>query len=383
MQGNVLREIGVLFLRLGSTALGGPAAHIAMMEDEIVKRRQWITHEHFLDLLGATNLIPGPNSTEMAIHIGFVKAGWKGLVVAGACFILPAIVVTLVLAHLYVAFGTIPQVGRFIWGIRAGVIAVILAAVLRLGKPVARKQAMVNIGLAVTILSLWHIDEVLLLLGAGAAGLVWSNRHRLITGSVNILLFAPLPSVSLSALVAPNNVQNPATLSGLGLFFLKIGSILYGSGYVLVAFLQGGLVDTRHWLSQSQLLDAIAVGQFTPGPVLSTATFIGYIILGVPGALISTLGIFGPSFLFVSIIGPYVPKLRKSLLASGFLDGVNAASLGLMAAVCITLGVSTFTSVSAWIVFALSAAILLRWNLNPAWIVLGSAMVGWLFLAYQ
>ena len=379
----MLKEIAYLFLRLGSTAFGGPAAHIAIMEDEIVKRRQWITHEHFLDLLGATNLIPGPNSTEMAIHIGYVKAGWRGLVIAGACFIFPAIAITLLLAHLYVLFGTIPQVGRLMWGIRASIIAVVLGAVVRLGRPMARKPAMMILGFAVIVLSILHVDEVVLLLAAGAAGLLWSIRHRVAADSLRLWVFIPLALLMPWGLTTPSGSQDSATLTGLGLFFLKIGSILYGSGYVLVAFLQGGLVDVHHWLSQTQLLDAIAVGQFTPGPVLSTATFIGYVILGVPGALVSTLGIFLPSFVFVLITGPIIPRLRKSPLASGFLDGVNAASLGLMAAVCITLGMSTFTSPGAWIIFALSAAILLRWNPNPVWIVVGSAAAGWILTLYQ
>lgn len=379
----MLKEIAVLFLRLGSTAFGGPAAHIAMMEDEIVKRRQWITREHFLDLLGATNLIPGPNSTEMAIHIGYVKGGWRGLVIAGACFILPAIAINLLLAHLYVLFGTLPQVGRLMWGIRASIIAVVLGAVVRLGRPMTRKPPMMTLGLAVIVLDLLHVDEIVLLLAAGAAGLLWSIRHRIAADSLRIWPHLPLILLMPLGLTTSSSSQSAATLTGLGLFFLKIGSILYGSGYVLVAFLQGGLVDTHHWLSQTQLLDAIAVGQFTPGPVLSTATFIGYVILGVPGALVSTLGIFLPSFLFVLITGPIIPRLRKSPLASGFLDGVNAASLGLMTAVCITLGMSTFTSPGAWIIFALSAAILLRWNPNPVWIVVGSAAAGWVLTLSQ
>ena len=379
----MLKEIAVLFLRLGSTAFGGPAAHIAMMEDEIVKRRQWITREHFLDLLGATNLMPGPNSTEMAIHIGYVKGGWRGLVIAGACFILPAIAITLLLAHLYVLFGTLPQAGRLMWGIRASIIAVVLGAVVRLGRPMTRKLPMMTLGLAVIVLNFLHVDEIVLLLAAGAAGLLWSIRHRIAADSLRLWLHLPVIFLMPLGLTTSSSSQGAATLTGLGLFFLKIGSILYGSGYVLVAFLHGGLVDVHHWLSQTQLLDAIAVGQFTPGPVLSTATFIGYVILGVPGALVSTLGIFLPSFLFVLITGPIIPRLRKSPLASGFLDGVNAASLGLMTAVCITLGMSTFTSPGAWIIFALSAAILLRWNPNPVWIVVGSAAAGWIITLYQ
>ena len=372
-----LKELAVLFLKLGSIAFGGPAAHIAMMEDEVVKRRGWLTHEHFLDLLGTTNLIPGPNSTEMAIHIGYVRCGWKGVAVAGVCFILPAVAITLLLAHLYVVFGTVPQASGFIWGIRAAVIAVILAAVFRLSKTIVRNWFKIIAFLIVALLSLLHVDEIALLLGAGLVGLAWQNRHRLRGTTGSVLSFALLPALAFVPISGAVG-DHPVTLSGLGLFFLKIGSILYGSGYVLVAFLQGGLVDAQRWLSQTQLLDAIAIGQLTPGPVLSTATFIGYLILGLPGALVSTAGIFLPSFIFVGIIGPFVPKLRKSQHAVGFLDGVTSASLGLMMAVCVTLGMTTLTNVSSWIIFGIAAIILFRWNPNPAWIVVGSAVIGWL-----
>ncbi len=381
MTGSILKELALLFLKLGTVAFGGPAAHIAMMEDEVVKRRGWITHEHFLDLLGATNLIPGPNSTEMAIHIGYVKAGWKGLVVAGACFILPAVAITLVLAHLYVTFGTIPEVGRFIWGIRSAVIAVIISALVRLGRPVIRSPFMAVVSVGVVALNLLHVDEIVLLIGSGIIGIVWANRLWLKQSAAMLISFFPLAATSLSAPSGLAGVADPATVTGLGLFFLKIGSILYGSGYVLTAFLQGGLVDVRHWLTQTQLLDAVAVGQFTPGPVLSTATFIGYVILGLPGAAVSTTGIFLPSFIFVLILGPFVSRLRTSRLASGFLDGVNAASLGLMAAVCITLGMSTLTGVTSWVIFILAAFALIRWNVHPAWVVAGSAAAGWVFSA--
>jgi chromate transporter len=375
-----VKELAALFLKLGTVAFGGPAAHIAMMEDEVVKRRKWLSHEHFLDLVGATNLIPGPNSTEMAIHIGYVKAGWRGLVVAGVCFIVPAVFISLVLAHLYVSYGSIPQLHPVIAGIRPAVIAIILAAVFRLSKPFMKNRSMIVVSLAVIVLSLLHCDEIMLLLGAGIVGLVWANRDQLLSSASRLFAVALLPTILISTpLVATHEAQTPATLTGLGLFFLKIGSILYGSGYVLIAFIQGGLVDVRHWLTQTQLLDAVAVGQFTPGPVLSTATFIGYLILGVPGAGVATMGIFLPSFIFVLFSSPFIPKLRKSRLASGFLDGVNAASLGLMLSVAITLAGTTLSGIGSWIIFLLAASITAIWNLNATWIVLGASVLGWMF----
>ncbi len=376
---DVLREVALLFLRLGTISFGGPAAHIAMMEDEVVKRRKWITHEYFLDLLGATNIIPGPNSTEMGIHIGYLRAGWKGLVLAGICFILPAVTISIVFAHLYVLYGSLPQINSFIWGIRSAVIAIILAAVIRLGKPRVKNRFILVVSAVVCILNFFHVDAIVLLAAAGVLGLLWGNRNRLKEHPLPVLLTMALPAVLVSvSSKTPELAAIPPTVSALGLFFLKIGSILYGSGYVLAAFLQGGLVDARHWLTQTQLLDAIAVGQFTPGPVLSTATFIGYLILGFPGALISTVGIFLPSFIYVLAISPFVPKLRKSASTAGFLDGVNAASLGLMLSVCMMLGISTLVNPGSWIIFVAAAVVVLQRNLHAAWIVLGAAVLGWL-----
>lgn len=370
-----MKELALLFLKLGTIAFGGPAAHIAMMEDEVVRRRKWISQEHFLDLLGATNLIPGPNSTEMAIHIGYLRAGWKGLVLAGLCFILPAISITLVLAHLYVTYGTLPQLQPFIGGIRPAIIAVILASILRLSKPVVKNPFIITVGILVVILNLIGLDEILLLLSSGIAGLLWKIRRRFFQMNALLSVFA-VPAIGMPIL--SESASNGATLTALGLFFLKIGSVLYGSGYVLVAFLRGGLVETRLWLTETQLLDAIAAGQFTPGPVLTTATFVGYLILGIPGAAVATLGIFLPSFIFVLIISRFIPKLRKSPLASGFLDGVNAASLGLMLAVTVVLAESTLIAPVSWIILVLSALAKIIWNLNAGWIVLGSAALGWL-----
>ena len=372
-----MKELSLLFLKLGTIGFGGPAAHIAMMEDEVVKRRKWISHEHFLDLLGATNLIPGPNSTEMAIHIGYLRDGWKGLFLSGVCFILPASLITLMLARFYVAYGSIPQLQPFVAGIRPAIIAVIIAAVFRLGKPVLKNRFAALLGVLVLVLNIVGVDELLLLFVAGVLGLLWNYRHQFRQSMVAILALFPLATSQIFG--SAGGAIAGASIVGLGLFFLKIGSVLYGSGYVLVAFLQSGLVDTRHWLTQAQLFDAIAVGQFTPGPVLSTATFIGYLILGLPGATVATIAIFLPSFVLVPLSSPFIPRLRKSPLASGFLDGVNASSLALMLSVTIMLGVTAFSGVGSWIILLLALVIVIAWNVNAAFIVVGSAFMGWLF----
>jgi chromate transporter len=377
-----MKELSLLFLKLGTTAFGGPAAHIAMMEDEVVTRKKWISREHFLDLVGITNLIPGPNSTEMAIHIGYLRGGWKGLIVAGVCFILPAVTITLVLAHLYTAYGTIPQLQPLIGGIRPAIIAIILTAVFRLSRPHVKQPFMVLMGLLVAALNLLGMDEILLLISAGIIGLLWSSRNRRQQLGTSVVGMLAVTGTPVAAMVVHLAGSDSATLTALGLFFLKIGSVLYGSGYVLVAFLQGGLVDTRQWLTQTRLLDAVAVGQFTPGPVLSTGTFIGYVILGIPGAAVATAGIFLPSFVFVLIISRFVSRLRQSSLASGFLDGVNAASLGLMLSVTIILAGSSLESPVAWIIFVLAAISVGMLNIHAAWIAGGAAIVGWLMSSY-
>ncbi len=372
-----MRELAILFLKLGAVAFGGPAAHIGMMEAEVVSRRGWLTHEHFLDLVSATNLIPGPNSTEMAAHIGYVRAGFKGLMVAGLCFILPAVIITLILARLYVLLGTLPVAGVFMWGVRPAVIAIIISAVVRLGRPIVMNRYRVVGVIVVAALSLLHIDEIVLLLGSGIVGFTWTYRRALLKGWASVFVLPAIVFLVPGAM-ADAGPSYPS-IGSLGLYFLKIGSVLYGSGYVLVAFLQDGLVEARHWLTQSQLLDAIAVGQFTPGPVLSSATFIGYLILGWPGAVASTLGIFLPSFIFVLILGPFVPKLRRWAGARGFLDGVNVASLGLMTGVCVALGESSLRGTVPWLILIGSAVILIFGKIQPGWIVLTSALIGWVF----
>lgn len=384
----VLRELVSVFLKLGVVGFGGPAAHIAMMEEEVVVRRPWLTREHFLDLLGATNLIPGPNSTEMAIHVGYLRAGWLGLLTAGGCFILPAVLITSAFAWAYVKLGTAPRAAHLLFGIKPAVVAVILGAVWRLGKAAFRGWQRALIGLVVLAACLLGVDEILALLGGGFLGAAFLQSLRrqspktsskspsssLLLGLFPGKLSARLPVVAAAAASGAAAVS----LWKLGLFFLKVGSVLYGSGYVLVAFLDGGLVQQYAWLTRQQLLDAIAIGQFTPGPVLSTATFIGYLLAGWPGAAVATAAIFLPSFLFVAALGPLLPRLRRSPWTASFLDAVNASSVGLMMAVVIKLIPVTLTSWPALLIAVLALAASLYVRVNAAWLVLGGAVVGWL-----
>ena len=378
----MIRKIGqlaLLFIKLGLTAFGGPAAHIAMMEAEIVERRRWLKREQFLDLLGATNLIPGPNSTEMAIHIGFVRGGIVGLVVVGICFILPAVLITSILAWIYVKFQTVPQVDALLYGIKPVVIVIILGAVHRLGRPAAKNYGLIGLGGLVLCSVLIGINEIFALLGGGIIGTLYHILSRRRNGSNPTPLFGltlfPIGSVTIAA----TGATKPISLLSLGLFFLKVGSVLFGSGYVLIAFLQGELVDGARWLERQQLLDAIAIGQFTPGPVLSTATFIGYLLAGTPGAAISSICIFAPSFLFVLITNPLIPRLRRSAIAGAFLDAVNASAIGVMAAVAIQLAYSTLIDWGAWSITVGATIILFKYGkLNSAWLVFGGAVVGWL-----
>ena len=367
-----LRELAGLFLRLGLTAFGGPAAHIGMMEDEVVTRRSWLSRQHFLDLVGATSLIPGPNSTEMTMHIGYERAGWRGLMVAGAFFILPAAVLTGVLAWLYVAFGALPAVEPLLVGIKPAVIGIIGTAVYRLGRKAVKNWQLILVGLGVLTAAFLGVDEVIALLVGGVLGAV---LLRALAGSAALLL---LPLSLPEWGTALQQERTAVSLWSLGAFFLKIGAILYGSGYVLVAYLEGGLVDQLGWLTQTELLDAIAIGQFTPGPVLTTATFVGFIIAGAPGAIVATLGIFLPSFLFVLVLNPLIPRMRQSAWLSAFLDAVNVAAVGLMVAVLINLGRQTFTSWQGVVIALLALLASVRFKLNSAWIVLGGAVLGYL-----
>jgi chromate transporter len=366
-----LLEVGALFLKLGFTAFGGPAAHIGIMHDEVVVKRKWLSDEEFLDLLGATNLIPGPNSTEMAIHIGYVRAGWLGLIVAGLGFVLPATFIVLLLAWLYVKFGTTPQVEWLLYGIKPVVVAIIAQAIWNLGSKAMKNKTLIAIGIVVFVLYFLKGNELLLLFAAGFVYMLISNIQRL--RHIKTTAFLPFSAIAIS------QAAIPFSLPILFLTFLKIGAVLYGSGYVLLAFLRSDFVLRLGWLTDQQLLDAVAIGQFTPGPLFTAATFIGYLLGGIPGAILATLGIFLPSFVFVAISNPLIPKIRNSTWASGLLDGVNASALGLMAAVTVQLAGSSLTDSYTVIIAIISLVLLLRYKINSTWLIAGGAIAGFVF----
>ena len=365
-----LKEVAGLFLKLGLTAFGGPAAHVAIMHDEVVKRRRWLTDQEFLDLLGATNLIPGPNSTEMAIHLGFLRAGWPGLVAGGLGFALPATLIVLLLAWIYAQVGTLPQAGWLLYGVKPVVIAIILQALWSLGRK-AIKNLQTGLAAAATLgLSFLGISEIALLFGVGLAVMLAANVQRL-RNRLPAMVWLPLGGAA-----ALQAAASPFSLPALFLIFLKIGSVLYGSGYVLLAFLRADLVVRYGWLTDAQLIDAIAIGQVTPGPLFTTATFIGYQLGGVAGALLATLGIFLPSFVFVAISNPLIPRLRSSPWLGALLDGVNAASLGLMAAVTWQIGRASLVDPFTLLLTLVSLGLLLRFKLNSTWLIAGGALIG-------
>ncbi len=369
-----IRELASLFLRLGLTAFGGPAAHIAMMRDEVVERRRWLADDEFLDLLAATNLIPGPNSTEMAIHLGLKRGGRWGLVVAGCCFILPPAVMVGLLAWGYTHYGNTPQVGWLMYGVGPVIIAVVLHALWKLGGSAIKGPLTGAVALLAAGLSLAGWNE-LALLAAGAAVMVAARTGR--PGIVTTLVALASGSATVLAQAAATAAV-PVTLTRLTLFFLKVGSVQFGSGYVLLAFLRADLTENWGWLTDQQLIDAITIGQVTPGPVFTTATFIGYLLAGTAGAVLATIGIFAPGFLFVALSQPLIPRLRASALTSAVLDGVVVASLGLMAAVTVHLGRAVLID-PITIGLALAAAgLLLTARLNTTWLVVGGAVAGWL-----
>lgn len=366
-----LKDIAKLFLKLGIIGFGGPAAHIAMMQDEVVHKKKWLTEQHFLDLIGATNLIPGPNSTEMAIHIGHEKGGIKGLLIAGLCFILPAVFITGVFAFLYKEYGQLPSVQLFIYGIKPAVIAIILGAVFPLAKKSLKSKELIIIGIIVLIGSLLNVSEIFLMFGAGIFALSLAYLRNKNRNTLHSFLPLTLLQLTNTNILSTTNVN-------LFLIFLKIGALLYGSGYVLFAFLDTELVSTG-LLTRQQLIDAIAVGQFTPGPVFSSVTFIGYQIDGFTGAVISTVAIFLPSFVFVALLNPLVKKMRNSLLFSAFLDAVNVASVAVIAVVCIVMAQDTLTDWRTIVIALLSIGITFGYRkLNSAFVVLGGSLIGYL-----
>jgi len=386
-----LREVAALFLRLGFTAFGGPAAHIAMMREEVVRRRQWVSEQRFLDLMGIANLIPGPTSTELAIYLGYVRAGWLGLVLAGVCFIGPAMLIVLALAWAYVAYGALPQVSWLFYGIQPVVVAIITLAVWNLGRTIFKGWWQAVVALAVGALYLLGVNVLILLFGGGVAyALTRLARNR--PGqpplpAAGAWPLAPLPAAGAKAasawLALAGGALAAAALAAvpfsqwlLFLTFLKIGAVIYGSGYVLLAFLRADLVLHLQWLTDRQLLDAISVGQFTPGPVFTTATFIGYVLGGWPGALVATLGIFLPSFVFVPLIHPVAARLRRSPLTASLLDGVNIAAVALMAGVLAQLAQHALTDWLTWGLALGALAVLLRFKINSAWLILLGAGIG-------
>ncbi len=361
-------EVAGVFARLGLTSFGGPAVHIAMMHDEVVRRREWVTDEEFLDLVGATNLLPGPNSTEMAMHLGSRRAGFPGLLAGGAAFILPPMLIVLALSYVYVRLGSTPQAGWLLYGVKPVVIAIIVQALVQLGRAAHRRALSLAIGGVALLLALAGVPEIPLLLTGGAVVMLATNGPKLRRPTVSML--APLAPFGLSLTAVP------FSLPLLFLTFFKIGAVLYGSGYVLFAFLQTDLVERLGWLTPSQLVDAVAIGQITPGPLFTSATFIGFLLAGPLGAIVATVGIFLPAFIFIAAATPLIPRIRASPWARSFLDGVVAVSLGLIAAVTLELGraalIDPFTAALA----ALSLALLLRFRVNSVWLIAGGAVAG-------
>lgn len=370
---NALSDVAKLFLKLGFTAFGGPAAHIAMMQEEVVNKRKWLNEQEFLDLIGATNLIPGPNSTEMAIHIGKKRAGWPGLMIAGLCFIIPAVLITYIFAWLYKVYGHLPEVAPYVYGIKPAIIAIILSAVYPLAKKSVKSLTLAIIGLVVLACSYVGVSEIYLMFGAGIVTMLFREISKQKSEHSHSLIFIPLLQVPASIIL---------TISNMKLFwtFFKIGSILYGSGYVLFAFLDTELVSTG-LLSRQTLIDAIAVGQFTPGPVFSTITFIGYQMNGWSGAIMATIGIFLPAFIFVALLDTLLKKMRSSVRLSIFLDAVNVASVAIIVSVCITMGKETITDWRTVLIALIGLVVTFGYKkINSALIVLGGSVLGYLLM---
>jgi chromate transporter len=373
-----LRELALLFLKLGATAFGGPAAHVALMEDEVVRRRSWLTREEFLDYVGAANLIPGPTSTELAIHIGHARAGWPGLLVAGTCFIVPATLLVGLAAWAYVTYGALPAVAGVLYGVKPVVIAIVAQALWGLGRSALKSVWLAVVAMLAATAVAAGVHELLVL--ATAAGMGVLPRARCGPRGASALIVTSGGALATTTIAAAGaSASAPAFgLWPLFLLFVKIGSVLFGSGYVLLAFLRAGLVERLGWLTEAQLIDAIAVGQVTPGPVFTTATFVGYVLGGPAAAVAATIGIFLPAFVFVALSGPLVPRMRRSAWAGAALDGVNAASLALMAVVSWQLGRAALLDVTTVAMAIGSAVALMRYRVNSTWLIAGGAVVGWI-----
>ena len=373
-----LGEIALVFLKLGTIAFGGPPAHLAMMEEEFVRRRHWITHAEFLDRLATANVIPGPSSTEVAIFVGQLKRGWRGLIVAGCCFIIPAAAIVSVIAWAYVRFGSLPRVEGVLSAIKPAVVAIVIQALGKLGRTGVRTPLLGVIAMLASGLSFLGVSPVLVLAFAGlVSAMAVALKNRLL-GAVGFQKAVGIPKIVAAAMAGAGVAAAlPVSLLRLFVSFLKIGSFVFGSGYVLLAFLQTEFVQRLHWLTDKQLIDAVAVGQFTPGPLFTTATFIGYVVAGWAGAMLATIGIFLPGFVLVALSGPLIPRLRRSPIAAAALDGVVAGSLALMAVVAWQLGKASIVDRITLIVFCVSLIALLRFRVNSAWLIVAAAVLGW------
>jgi chromate transporter len=364
-----LSGLAGFFLKLGTLAFGGPAAHIGMMEDELVRRRQWISADDFLDLMAVSNLLPGPSSTELAILIGYRLCGFAGLLVAGVCFILPAFLMVGVLAWSYVRYGSLPAVAGLLYGVKPAVIAIVLQALWRLGRAAIKSPALGTMGVLALLACFLGCSPLLVLFGTAIVGAaIYAIRQRSATQAAAGFWIPTFPIAAGTPALAG--------LGGIFLVFVKLGCIVFGSGYVLLAFLRADLVIHRHWLTEGQLLDSVAVGQVTPGPVFTTATFIGYVLAGPKGALVATAGIFAPAFIFVAAAGPLVHRVRASKIASMFLDNLNVASLALMAYVTYQLARSAITDWATLGLALISAVVLFSLGINSAWVVAAGAIIG-------
>ena len=366
-----LLELAVLFLRLGITAFGGPAVHISMMQSEVVRKRRWLSSEKFLDLFGAANLIPGPSSSELAVYIGYERAGVFGLIVAGISFVLPAAIITMLFAWAYVHFGRLAQIKGILYGVKPIIIAIIAQALWNLVPKAAKSRKLVAVGALALAAAVMRIDAIFIIIAAGALMVILRGVGQ--KSTQNLAGFA-VPGSVLSVA----GMSAPITLSGIFLFFLKMGAVVFGSGYVLLTFLRADLVERWHWLTESQLLDAVVVGQVTPGPVFTTATFIGYVLAGIPGALVATVGIFLPGFILVAVSRPLLARVRQSAGASAFLDGVNVAALALMTYVTVQLGRAALTDTPTCLLAAVAGLLIFRWHVNSAWLLTAGAALGWL-----
>ena len=367
---NKLKELVVLFLRLGITAFGGPPAHIAMMHDEVVQRRKWMNEQQFLDLMGATNLIPGPNSTQMALHMGYSRAGWQGMLVTGASFILPSTIFVIILTWLYVVYGTTTYAESLFYGIKPVVIAIVLQALYVLGRKAVKGVLTAIIGIGVVAGYFYGLNEILLIVLGGVIALLFSNFKNL-KSSRMFSFITPIIGINLAAITTTE-----IALSTLFVTFLKIGAVLYGSGYVLLAFLEADFVNTLGWITTQQLIDVVAIGQVTPGPLLTTAAAVGYLVSGLKGAIIATVAIFLPSFFFVPFVNRAVPWIRKSPVAGAILDGVNAASLGLMAAVTIQLARVSLIDPITIVIALVCVGALFIYRINSTWLIAGGGLIG-------